>query len=682
MLDYRTWKKKRNLEAQHKYLDDAASIDAQLNEARSKINWKRRKEAEADIVEWVKIYVCNGLLLDDEPPPLGEQILREMWQAIFDARPYLIEQARGSGKTSYIESVVLAAIAQGKRDFVVLIGQNYVSAQNMLSDVFRVVVEPSAFSEDYPDLCLPFTVSPGSFRRRQTFNGVSTSIEKNVNKLVFARLKESDGTEAPTSSSCIVVRGITGGLRGLKHGTKRPSCVVLDDIQDDETAESDSQVEKLMSIINKSVLNLGGKGKIACLQAATPICSDDLVQRIEKDKAWKTTRFPAIIHWPKDYVDHPTDGLWAKYFAVYDEELAIGSTHEKSLNYYKRHQKKMDKGSEVLNPKRYKETDGHISAIQALMDKLHQIGEGPFYSEFQMMPKRVDLALRITPKDVVSRINQSIQKNQIPDGYVFCCGGIDLNTSYGATITLACFKTDSTMCVIRHKINKLVIDQQLPDVQYNQAVYNALGKIFKRLQELGLKINAVGIDAGGRNLSAVCEFAKNSINVYGIPSCGMIGRASTNFNPYVKSRLRNAVGRTVLCGDQKEHLKAGSGYKFMFFDSDHFREIVQRSFLVETGAPGSCNLYKDLPLEHVEFANQVCNEQLRWKKSKGDGRIEYNWRSKEPHDYLDTLAMVRAIAEHEGLSAVQITTPSATHKQLKTMVKRLKKQGRNRIRFV
>lgn len=680
MLDYRQYKKLRDVEAQHKFQDKVASIDDQLNEARKKINWERRKEAERDIVQWVKIYVCNGLLLDDEPPPLGEQILREMWQAIFDARPYMIEQARGSGKTSYIESVVLAAIAQGKRDFVVLIGQNSVSAQNLLSDIFRVVMEPSAFSEDYPDLCLPFTISPGSFRRRQTFNGVSTDIQKNVNKLIFARLKESDGTEAPTSSSCIVVRGITGGLRGLKHGTKRPSCVVLDDIQDDETAESDSQVEKLLSIINKSVLNLGGKGKVACLQAATPICADDLVQRIEKDKAWKTTRFPAIIHWPKDYVDHPTDGYWAKYFAYYDEENAIDSTHEKSLKFYKRHQKRMDKGAEVLNPKRYKESDGHISALQALMDKLHMIGEGAFFSEYEMMPKRVDLALQVTQKDVVGKINNSILKNQIPDGYVFCCGAIDLNTSYGATITLGCFKTDSTMAVIRHKINKLVIDQQLPDVQYNQALYNELGKIFKRLQSLGIKINAVGIDAGGRNLTAVCEFAKNSLELYGIPCCGMIGRASTNFNPLIKSRLRNAVGRTVLCGDPKEHLKSGSGYKYMFFDSDHFREVVQRSFLVETGAPGSCNLYKDLPLEHVEFAHQVCNEQLRWKKTKGDGRIEYNWKSKEPHDYLDCLAMMRAIAEHEGLSTVQITAPSSTHKQLKQLVKR--KVLRNRIRFV
>ena len=52
MLDYRSWKKKRNLEAQHKYLDDAASIDAQLNEARSKIrSWFKNERREENIIE-------------------------------------------------------------------------------------------------------------------------------------------------------------------------------------------------------------------------------------------------------------------------------------------------------------------------------------------------------------------------------------------------------------------------------------------------------------------------------------------------------------------------------------------------------------------------------------------------------------------------------------------------------
>ena len=38
------------METNRRFQDKAASIDQQLDEARSKINWKRRKEAEADIV--------------------------------------------------------------------------------------------------------------------------------------------------------------------------------------------------------------------------------------------------------------------------------------------------------------------------------------------------------------------------------------------------------------------------------------------------------------------------------------------------------------------------------------------------------------------------------------------------------------------------------------------------------
>ena len=669
-----------NLEKQHRFQDRAIMIDEKLDKARSEINWERRKEAEKDIVSWVTTYVCNGLLLDDPPAPKGEEILHEMWRAIFDARPYMIEQARGSGKTSFIESVVLAAIAQGKRDFFVVIGQNVVASQNILADLFRVVSEEgTAFSQDYPDICLPFQLCHGSFRRRQTYNGVSTDIQRNVTKICFARLKNRDGNEAPTSSSCIFARGITSGLRGLKNGTKRPSCVILDDIQTDEVAESPEQVDKLMSVINKSVLNLGGKGKIACLQSATPIACDDLVERIEKDKAWKTTKYPAIIKFPKDILEHPNDGYWKKYFDIYDEENAKDATHEKSLKFYIRHRTRMDKGAEVLNPNRFKESDGHISALQALLDKKHQIGDAPFFCEFQMLPKRVDLVLNITQKDILKNINPSIQKNTVPDGFVFTCGALDLNTSYAGTYTLMCFKPDSTCCVIRHKINKLVIDQQLPDVQYDQALYNELCVIMKRVASLGLNINAFGIDCNGRNFKGTCEFCKNSMNLFGMPCCAMIGKASTNFNPLVRSRLRNAVGRVVLCGDEREHLKSGSGNKWLAFDSDFFRERVQRSFLTQLGNVGGCSLYNDLDMEHIEFAKQICNERIRWKKTKADGRVEYSWKSKEPHDYLDTCAMCHAIATHEGLSPVLRTTSNVitTGKTLRTI-----RHSRTRLKFV
>jgi hypothetical protein len=134
----------------------------------------------------------------------------------------------------------------------------------------------------------------------------------------------------------------------------------------------------------------------------------------------------------------------------------------------------------------------------------------------------------------------------------------------------------------------------------------------------------------------------------------MAGRASTNFNPMAKNRLRNAVGRTVLCCNDMEAIKQGAGQKWLFFDSDHFKEAVQRSFLAEVGSPGGCTLYNALQSEHVEFATQLCMERLKWKKTTSDGRSVYNWASKDPHDFLDACAMCRAIAENQGLSQIMV----------------------------
>lgn len=54
----------------------------------------------------------------------------------------------------------------------------------------------------------------------------------------------------------------------------------------------------------------------------------------------------------------------------------------------------------------------------------------------------------------------------------------------------------------------------------------------------------------------------------------MAGKASHVFNPFMRSRLRDAIGRTILCGDQAEQYKSGAGHKYMFFDSDAYREMV------------------------------------------------------------------------------------------------------------
>lgn len=58
------------LERQHRFLDNASSIDRELDDAFQNIDWKRRRKAEKSLADWVKTY-CIGLLLDDPPPDKG-----------------------------------------------------------------------------------------------------------------------------------------------------------------------------------------------------------------------------------------------------------------------------------------------------------------------------------------------------------------------------------------------------------------------------------------------------------------------------------------------------------------------------------------------------------------------------------------------------------------------------------
>lgn len=109
-----------NLENQHRVQDRAASIDKELDEARANVDRRRRAKAESSLVEWTKTY-CVGILLDDPPPPRGEEILAEMERALDDVRPYMIMMQRGGGKSCYVECAAAFAMATERRRFPVVV---------------------------------------------------------------------------------------------------------------------------------------------------------------------------------------------------------------------------------------------------------------------------------------------------------------------------------------------------------------------------------------------------------------------------------------------------------------------------------------------------------------------------------------------------------------------------------
>lgn len=664
-------------EAVQRLRDEEQSIDSDLEDAFAKVDRARKERGRKSLAAFISEYLVGGLF---EFPPEGMflQALEEMEKAVLQARPYNIELPRGSGKTTAAEACMLWLISYGIRKYCVIVSNNQRQANAIVKDFQRIVTDPgTAYAQDFPEVVLPFVRCNGGFRRRLLFRGHTVDLSVTSQQIVLGRLEGEDGKPLPTSQSVIAARGKAGGLRGMKHGSLRPDTAILDDLQDSEEASSPDQVQKTADIINKDVMNLSSGRRLAVLMTSTPIVPEDLCERIEKDPQWKTTKFKAVVKWPDDIAGNGMEGLWGRYFRIYDQECISDKTHEKSLDFYKKNKADMDKGA-VLFQDRFNPSDGHISGLQALLEKRHLIGDAAFESEMQMSPKKMEAALDISPRDVLEKTSMQ-PFAEVPPGASLVVAAADLNVSYAITLAVTAFHPDQSATVLAHRILKTDIPGVLNDLEYSKKVYEALSEAGQWLKSLKLPIAAWGIDAGGRNWETVTRFAKASAQLCGMPACAMAGRAHHMFNPNAKSRLRDAVNSTVLCGDAKERAMPGAGQKYIFFDSDYYKEKFQRAAISPLGAPGGLSLYKAPPEQHSDFAVQCTNERLKAVRRGPTGKDVYSWASREPHDYLDCMAMSYAIAGSQGISG------QAQPKHVKPPAKRIPqglKKRRPSFRFV
>lgn len=626
-------------EINRRFQDRHASIDTQLNEAIQNIDKKRREEAAKSLNTFIDSYLM-GVLFEDPPSDLMRQVIDTMQTLSDDAIPTQLMLGRGVGKTTVTEALILWLMLYGYKKFLVIVGANARMAQNILRDIWRVISDTDTpIAQDFPQVCLPYALTGGATRRRQLYNNTSTDLQRTSTDLAFPRLKNEDGSEMPTSGSYLTVKGITSGIRGCKRGKLRPDIVIMDDIQTSASASAPDQVEKLLELVKADILNLSSKEKIGVIHCCTPICEDDLTSKLEKDPNWRTLKFPYIIKYPDDY-DKGDKSLWTEYFKIYDRESIERKPHKESLSFYKDHQMEMDKGSSIFC-QRYSKKDGQISGLQAIMDKMHLIGERAFSAEYQMQPVRHSIALPISPDIVASRISD-LRELEIPSENVrLVVASSDLNVSkYITTVILACMR-DGSYVVIYREFYKTSIQANVPPEEYDRQLYNTLSDLGNHLKSLGIKINCWSIDGNGLGWNAVTKFAKHSKSICGIPSCSFVGKASHLFRDHISSRLKESVNRTILCGDKDEQKKFGSGIRYTFWDSDWYREKVQKGFLQAVGNLGSISWYKGS--DHTQFALQICSEKLIDKKDQADGTTKYSWRNVgKDWDALDALAQALA----------------------------------------
>lgn len=141
----------------------------------------------------------------------------------------------------------------------------------------------------------------------------------------------------------------------------------------------------------------------------------------------------------------------------------------------------------------------------------------------------------------------------------------------------------------------------------------------------------------------------------------------------MRTRLKEEVNRTLLCGNEDEHKVAGSGRKYTFFDSDLYHEKTQKGFLQALGNVGSISWYRGG--DHSTWAVQVCAEKLVMKKAKGDGTTVYTWKEiGADHDALDSIGQALAAFGSMGFAT--------TAGEIGSRVRRNFKRPQKKIRIV
>lgn len=370
------------------------------------------------------------------------QVIARIEQAVLRGGLFAMAMPRGSGKSTISECACIWAVLYGHREFVCLIGSDEGHAMDMLDAIKMEFDGNDLLLADFPEAVYPIQAFDGIANRcnGQLYKGERTHIGWTAREVVLPTLKpdgwhqredlcpfvRDDGT-SKASGAIIKVAGITGRIRGMKYKradgrTVRPTLVVLDDPQTDESARSLSQCATRESILAGAVLGLSGPGtKISGIMPCTVIRPGDMADAIldrDRHPEWNGQRTKLVYAFPTD------EALWKRYAEVRAESLRLGNGGEEATAFYRDHRAAMDEGAVVAWSERFNHDE--LSAIQHAMN-LRLQDEAAFFAEYQNEPLPAETARddELTVEQIAGKLNR-MKRGEVPVGVNHVTAFIDV----------------------------------------------------------------------------------------------------------------------------------------------------------------------------------------------------------------------------------------------------------------
>ena len=568
---------------------------------------------------------------------------------------------RGSGKTTLCEWSCIWAMLYGHRPFVMLIGSDQAIACQMLDSIKTNLEQNDLLLEDFPAACFPIRAMEGITRRAQgqTCEGEPTHIEWTADQITLPWIGN-----APSSGAAVRVAGITGRIRGIRHtrpdgATVRPSLVLIDDPQTDESSASPAQVATRERILSGAILGLAGPGaKISGLATITVIRPDDLADRLldrAKHPAWQGERTKLVYDWPT------AEDLWSQYAELRREGQRNGTGTKAADEHYRANQAAMDAGARVAWPER--KNDDELSAIQHAWNLRIDRGESAFLAEYQNQPIADDIASDKLDKRSLALRATTLERGKIPLDHQTLTAFVDVqekllfwlvaswNQSFGGHVVAYGCYPDQASTFFEAKHAKRTLAQAAKGAGFEAALSAGLEQVAKLLlgrdwtREDGaaMRVSQLLIDANwGQSTGTVRTFCRRTPFAGAIlPSHGKgIGASSQPIGE--KKGRGDRIGLAWKIGQISE------GQRSVLYDTNFYKTFVAARLRLAMGDPEAIAFHAgehDLLFEHLTSEYPV--------RTEARGRVVDEWKmAGRDNHWLDCLVGSAVAASIAGVHPI------------------------------
>ncbi len=623
----------------------------------------RKAQARQDFRFFCECYFPLTFHLPWSPDHL--KVIARIEQAVLRGGLFSMAMPRGSGKTTICECACIWAVLYGHRDFVCLIGSDEGHAMDMLESIKTELDANDLLLEDFPEVVYPIQALDGIANRcnGQLYKGERTHIGWTAREVVLPTMPQSTA-----SGAIIKVAGITGRIRGMKFKrsdghTVRPSLVVLDDPQTDESARSLSQCATREGILAGAILGLAGPGKkISGIMPCTVIRPSDMADNIlnrDKHPEWNGERTKMVYSFPAH------EKLWQRYGELRGESLRTHGDLRDATQFYADHRDAMDDGAVIAWPERFNHDE--LSAIQHAMNLKLQ-DEAAFFAEYQNepLPAVTPDADELTADQIASKVNR-LEQRLVPIGCNHVTMFIDVQGNL-LFYVIAAWEEDFTGYVIDYGTYP---DQQrqyftLRDARYTLAMATksaglegsiyaglealtglTLGREWQRDDGAMLRIERCLIDANwGASTDVVYQFCRQSAHAgIVLPSHGrFVGASSQPFSEY-KRRPGDRVGHNW----RLPNVAGKRAIRHVVYDTNFWKTFVAARLAVPMGDRGCLSLFGDQPEPHRLFAEHLTAEYR--VRTEGRGRTVDEWKlrpERSDNHWLDGLVGCAVGASIQG----------------------------------